>query len=150
MTPLLLLLLFGASPSDLDSRDYATRDRATRALSHPVAALLVALSPPPATPEAKWRRSRIVGDGLIRPVLDRVQAPDVTLALLATDPTLILLDPHRICAMIDARGLFWSADSYAWASYPGAWPTWKLSDDLTTVAREAARRWKEGSPCDGR
>ncbi len=52
-----LLLLFFPHPSNLEARDYATRDSATRALSTPLALPLL-YNYTPKSPEGVWRRDR--------------------------------------------------------------------------------------------
>ena len=52
-----ILLLFFPDPSGMESRDYATRNKATRALSTPLALPLLSAYTP-RTPEGVWRRNK--------------------------------------------------------------------------------------------
>lgn len=135
-----LLALFFPDPARLGDRDFHVRAETHRALSSPLGAL-VAWGHTPATPEAAWRRARIVGDAL-RPLTAPWYEYPALIAALAEDPRVILLSPRHFCRMIDAAGHFWREDSYGWAEIPVRGdPEWCVERDLITVATEAVRRF---------
>lgn len=143
---MLLTLLAAAfpDPAVLGHPEYRVRAEAHAALSSPLGAV-VAWAHRPASPEAAWRRSRIVADWSPWERASRA-CLGVLLLRLAADETYILRDPVRFCAMIDGRpGLFFAADSYAWAAaVPPGDPTYTIERDLIRVAQETVRRWTRG------
>lgn len=140
---MILMYLLGLAypdPALLGDRDFTTRAATHQALTS-LPGALVAWWHTPKTPEAAWRRARIVGD-VTRRFDEAWYDTDLLMRLLWEDPTRILVSPRHFCRQIDEYGgLFWMTDSYHWAALPTSDPTWTIDRDLITVAREAAWRY---------